>query len=331
MDDLIILGLIAGVAVATSMFLATYFLAKSKNKPQDKLLGLLFLAISLRLSKSISFFIFHSIAPIGLAIGFLGLSAIGPLLYLYIRSSSEHANMFQNSDWFHAVVPIAGAMACLFLNLYPTTLLYWGTTALLFIYLVFSVYRFIQNQYTVVRLRQWNLRILIVVCLIWGAFVYQHVTSGIPDYAIGSGIAAVPIYYIFIYALRWPITNAKAAAKKLPLDCLQNIQHAFEKEAVFLNKGVSLSKFSEELNIPAYLITNAVKELYGKTFPETVNHFRIEALKRKLQDPDTYNTKIEALAYEVGFNSPSVFYSEFKKSTGVSPSKYKANFHSTKA
>lgn len=239
--------------------------------------------------------------------------------------------MFQNNDWFHAVVPIAGALACLFLDLYPTTLLYWGTTGLLFIYLVFSAYRFIQNQYTVDRVRQWNLRILIVVCLIWGAFVYQHVTSGIPDYAIGSGIAAVPIYYIFIYALRWPITNAKATVKKLPLDCLQNIQHAFEKEAVFLNKGVSLSKFSEELNIPAYLITNAVKELYGKTFPETVNHFRIEALKRKLQDPDTYNTKIEALAYEVGFNSPSVFYSEFKKSTGVSPSKYKANFHSTKA
>lgn len=330
MNDLKIFGLIAGIAVAASLFLATYFFSvKTKNTFKNKLLGFLFLAIGLRIGKSIAFFIFESMVPIGLAIGYFGLACIGPLLFFYVRSPLKPQKQFLKTDILHAIVPMTGVVICLTADLYTTTILYKSTTVLLLMYIVISIVQSKRKQYYLENIRLWNIQIIVIVSLIWGAFVYQHITAGIRDYAIGAGLASLPIYYIFIYAIKWPMTYNKSVTQKFPRECLDKVRNAFEKDAVFIKAGITLAKFSEEHNIPSYIVTKAVKELYSKSFPETVNHFRVEAFKEKLKNPDAYNTKIEILAYEVGFNSPSVFYTEFKKSTGLSPSRYKENHHST--
>lgn len=331
MNDLIFLGLIAGIAVAASLFLATYFFfVKTKDSFKNRLLGFLFMAIGLRIGKSIAFFIFESMVPIGLAIGYLGLACIGPFLFFYVRSSVKYPKQLLKTDMLHAIIPVIGIVICLITDLYTTTILYRSTTGLLLVYIVMSFVQYKRKQYRLENIRLWNIQIMVVVSVVWGAFVYQHVTAGIADYAMGAGLASLPIYYIFIYALKWPMTNNKSITRKFPKDCLVNVRNAFEQDAIFTKTGITLAKFSEENNIPSYIATNAVKELYGKSFPETVNHFRVEALKEKLQNADAYNTKIEILAYEVGFNSPSVFYTEFKKSTGLSPSRFKETHHSVK-
>ena len=85
---------------------------------------------------------------------------------------------------------------------------------------------------------------------------------------------------------------------------------------------MNLQQFSTDYDIPSYLVTRSVKELYGKSFPETLNHFRIEKIKEMLLDPKKEHLKIESLAYEVGYTSPSAFYAAFKKSTGQTPTAY---------
>jgi AraC-like DNA-binding protein len=60
--------------------------------------------------------------------------------------------------------------------------------------------------------------------------------------------------------------------------------------------------------------------LHNKHFSEFINTYRIDFAKKLLKE--TY-LKIEAIAYDSGFNSLSTFNTVFKKETGFTPSKYR--------
>ena len=59
------------------------------------------------------------------------------------------------------------------------------------------------------------------------------------------------------------------------------------------------------------------------SFREFVNTYRIAEVKEKLCEKSADFSKVEALAYDVGFNSPSAFYAAFKKETSLSPQEYR--------
>lgn len=324
MSNLSILGVVAGISVAASLFLATYFLfAKTKDKYIYRILGLLFIAVGLRTAKSILFFIFHSIDSLGLAIGYFALACIGPLLYIYMRSSTENKSSYKEVNLLHGILPLIGTVVCLFTRLEVITILYKVTTALLLFYLLKSFSFHVKSKYKNQIVKRWNKVVLISMLIIWLSFVYQHLTESILDYAIGAGLASLPIYYLFINTLRSPVVFYKTSNKQLPEEIVNRIKKSFEEDKIYLKSGISLVEFSKIHEIPVYLITKAVKHLYGKSFPESINHFRVEEVKEKLQDENYYNEKIERIAFEVGFNSPSVFYTVFKKITSLSPKKFK--------
>ncbi|OUR94323.1 hypothetical protein A9Q87_01360 [Flavobacteriales bacterium 34_180_T64] len=320
--NIALLGIISGIAVATSFFLASYFLfLKKKDRFKNNLLGLLFVAIGFRIAKSIAYFIFIDIISIGLAIGFLGLSTIGPLFYIYMRSTGTKETQFRKTDVLHFAIPFLGFFACLFTHLGPITTLYKSVTALLFVYLLVTVRIHLQNNYENTNLKLWNTNLFVVIGLIWMSFVSQHLTSEIINYAFGTGIASLAIYYIFIFALKSPVVF-NTAKKTIPRAIIEKVKHAFESDKIYLTQAYTLTKFAENHNIPTYLVTESVKQLYGKRFPEAINHFRIKDIKSTLILNSENNSKIEALAYEVGFNTPSTFYAAFKKETNMSPKEF---------
>ena len=172
-----LLGMFAGIAVASSLFLAFYFFyLKKDNNLNLKLLGLVFVAIALRVAKSIWFFILYDVAPIGLAIGFLGLASIGPLTYLYIRNSSAEKDDLEQKDYVNALLPIIGAVAVYFLNLNNVTILYKLTTVVLLVYLILAWVKHIKADYESKTIQKWDQRILIVVSVVWASFIFQHHT-----------------------------------------------------------------------------------------------------------------------------------------------------------
>ncbi|HDR67474.1 MAG TPA: helix-turn-helix domain-containing protein, partial [Bacteroidaceae bacterium] len=52
------------------------------------------------------------------------------------------------------------------------------------------------------------------------------------------------------------------------------------------------------------------------------NDYRVEEVKKRLQDPKFKHLTILAIAYESGFNSKSSFNTIFKERTGLTPSDY---------
>ena len=321
--NIALLGIFSGIAVATCLFIAYYFLFLKKKDPfKNNLLGFLFIAIGFRIGKSIAYFIFIDILSIGLAIGYIGLASIGPLIFLYMRSFRSSEAKLIKSDFLHFIIPFFGIFVCLFTHLGHITNLYRSVTAILFVYLVIAVRLHIKNDYKDDGIKQWNTNLLIVVSTIWMSFVAQHLTSSIMKYAVGTGIASLAIYSIFIYALKSSVVFNKPKGKKISSDILKKVKNAFEKDQIYLKQAITLNEFAKDQEIPSYLVTEAVKKLYDKRFPEAINFFRIEDIKHSLINDKESNSKIEALAYEVGFNTPSTFYAAFKRETNMSPKEF---------
>lgn len=329
--SLIILGVIAGVSIAACFFLATYFFfIKIKNKKIYWILSCLFLAIGLRVGKSILFFLFGNMESSSLAIGYFALASIGPLLFFYIKFSNMQKVKFRLSHSLHFLLPFLGLFFCYFSSLYTVTVLYKLTTILLLIYIILSYSSYRSNRDKSIDVSKWNIKVILSVAFVCFAFTYQHLTEGILDYAIGAGLASLPIYYLFIVNLRFPVSFVKVTSVKLPIEVVDKIKNKFEKEKIFLVPEITLTKFSDTLDIPQYLVTKSIKKLYNRSFPETINYFRIENVKKMLRDENFYGEKIETLAFESGFNSLSVFYSTFKREEGVSPNKYRNQYFSQK-
>ncbi|MEL7121087.1 MAG: AraC family transcriptional regulator [Bacteroidota bacterium] len=322
-----LLGMFAGIAVASSLFLAFYFFyLKKDNNLNLKLLGLVFVAIALRVAKSIWFFILYDVAPIGLALGFLGLASIGPLTYLYIRNSSAEKDDLDQKDYVNATLPIIGAVVVYFLNLTNVTILYKLTTVILLVYLILAWIKHFKADYESKVIQKWDQRILIVVSVVWASFIFQHLTDTMLQYAIGSGIASIPIYYAFILALTTSVALNKTQAESIPKEIVLRVKTALEEEKIYLKRNLNISEFAKQTQLPSYQVSKSVNKLYQKTFPETINYFRIRDVKEQLLNQSSEFLKIEGLAYENGFNTPSAFYAAFKKETGMSPKAYQKQY-----
>lgn len=317
MNTIGLFGVLAGSAVAFSLFLASFFLVVKRKENEHFLwLGLILMAIGLRVGKSIFYFLLNDMAPIGLAFGFLGLASIGPLVWLMVRQEES----VQPRMMGHFVFPILGAIACFLVSPSPwETYLYKFATLVLLGYLLISWRNLLRSVDST--FRTWNLKILIMVSGVWVALVYQHVSATMMDYAWGAMIASIFLYWIFFESFKTGIFP-KGISVSLPDQTVDVVRKAFENDRLFKAHGMNLQQFASQLDIPPYLVTRSVKQLYDRSFPETLNHFRVEEVKQLLLDSKKEHLKIESLAYEVGFASPSAFYAAFKKHTGQTPTAY---------
>ena len=98
---------------------------------------------------------------------------------------------------------------------------------------------------------------------------------------------------------------------------------AMEEGKLYLKTELTLQDIADQLNIPAYQVSQAINEGLNKTFYDLVNGYRVEEAKRLLIDPKSRNNKMLAVAFDAGFNSKTTFNTVFKKFTGFTPTDFK--------
>lgn len=312
MDSAGLLGIFCGITVFVGLSAATQLLSK-KGKGPSLLLGFLYLAISLRVAKSIWYFILYDVAPIGLALGFLGLASIGPLLWLFIKDSKADKAL-NTSNYLHLIIPSLGFITTIFLPLEQVTLMYKSATVLLMIYALFSLWIAFKHNDRFLR------SVTIGVVLIGACFSFQHISETMMAYAFGAAIAGL----VLAYLSKLELVGSKRQKKEgsVPKDIIEKVRESFEVNKVYHQSDLSINGLAKDLKIPAYQIPKSVKELYSRTFPETVIYFRVKEAKSYLIDHSEF-VKVENVAYQVGFKSASAFYASFKKETGKSPKEYR--------
>ena len=77
------------------------------------------------------------------------------------------------------------------------------------------------------------------------------------------------------------------------------------------------------MNMAKHELTDLLNVHIEKNFFSFVNEFRLNAVIRRLENPDFDHLTIIAIANDCGFNSKSTFNSLFKQHTGHTPSDYK--------
>lgn len=97
----------------------------------------------------------------------------------------------------------------------------------------------------------------------------------------------------------------------------------FEVNLIYLNPDLNMDLLARTIQVPKHQITEVLNTVVGRNFFQFVNQYRVEAVKKMLQD-DKNLYSIEAIGYDCGFSSKSAFFTTFKKLTGITPSQYRS-------
>ena len=96
-----------------------------------------------------------------------------------------------------------------------------------------------------------------------------------------------------------------------------------EEEKIYCDEDLSLSRLSKALEITMHQLSQFLNEHHGKNFNSYINSYRIWEAKNYLKEEPARNAL--SIAYAIGFNSYSAFFSAFKKEEGMSPADFRKN------
>ena len=100
-----------------------------------------------------------------------------------------------------------------------------------------------------------------------------------------------------------------------------------DAEKPYLNEEISLDSLAEKMQIPKKHLSQVINEQLNQNFKNFINRYRVEAAKIKLLDPKEKDFVLLKIAFDVGFNSKSVFNAAFKKFVKMSPSAYRRKYY----
>jgi AraC-like DNA-binding protein len=141
--------------------------------------------------------------------------------------------------------------------------------------------------------------------------------KGLTQSGIFSGIQAPPKYA----ASRLELSDCENIVKKLT--------EFVKNEKPYLTSSLSVEDLSKKIKIPIRNLSQAMRTCLNQNFYDFINIQRIEEIKKRMIDKRFQNLTLLALAYDVGFNSKSVFNAAFKKHTGMTPKEFKRKHSSS--
>ncbi|RWX00321.1 helix-turn-helix domain-containing protein [Flavobacterium cerinum] len=96
-----------------------------------------------------------------------------------------------------------------------------------------------------------------------------------------------------------------------------------ENKKPFLDAELSLFKLASQLDVSSHTLSYIINQGCNENFYQFINRYRIEEAKKMIQDPNMKHLSLIGIAFEVGFNSKTVFNTTFKKMTNQTPSEFK--------
>ena len=115
------------------------------------------------------------------------------------------------------------------------------------------------------------------------------------------------------------INAVEVAELKALFECLKN---HLEQTQSYLNPEFNLKKLADALEISERHISAAIKVETQLNFSQYINDLRIKYLLENFTVESIKEKKLNQIAYEIGFNSLSSFYSVFKHKLGSTPQEY---------
>lgn len=181
----------------------------------------------------------------------------------------------------------------------------------------------------------WLLGFILLVLDISGVYETPH---DAPEYALNLVISGV----LLVWGLRQrpslqvsgaapvEVTSAENSvkyAKSALTDEMANriaakLRRAMAEDQLYLDPNLSLWALSKHVSVSDNYVSQVLNIQIGQNFFDFVNGYRVKEAEARLANSDE---TILAIAYDVGFNSRSSFYTAFKRCTGETPTAFRAS------
>ncbi|MCJ7932934.1 MAG: helix-turn-helix domain-containing protein [Chryseobacterium sp.] len=120
-----------------------------------------------------------------------------------------------------------------------------------------------------------------------------------------------------------PDTDIKTAAGQENLSVIQSaLIEIMENHHLYMEPELSLKEIAKAIDFPPAQVSAAINAKFRVNFRSWVNHYRVEEVKKRLNDPAHKHLSLTGIAFDCGFNSEASFYRIFRKHTGYSPKTY---------
>ena len=113
------------------------------------------------------------------------------------------------------------------------------------------------------------------------------------------------------------LTDAQLARHKMRLERLMR------SERIYLRPDLTLPELAKAVGCSVNHLSQVINSGFGRSFFDYVNRYRIDRAKELLADFDDHGDSVLNIAFSVGFNSNSAFYTAFKKTVGQAPAQYR--------
>jgi AraC-like DNA-binding protein len=320
-----------------------FFFFRSKRYLSDYLLGALLLVLSIRIGKSVAYFFDYGLPKVYLQLGLTACFFIGPFLYFYIKSEVFQVRKVPKSwiaqlVFWSVVIATVGAIFTyqdspfLWRNYFISFIyLQWGIYIAFSITLLMPIFKKVVGRENLKPFEKWIMTICGAVVILFISYVWAilNITKG--SYINGAIYFSIIIYLVFFVLLyrkkandlsslstqKYVDKRMNIADNQMIIDKLKSVMT--EKE-LYRKADLKVSDLASEIEISAHQLSQLLNDYFEKNFTAFVNEYRInEACKRLLSDG---YSKIEAIGFEVGFNSRSTFFSAFKKLKGTTPAMF---------
>ena len=97
----------------------------------------------------------------------------------------------------------------------------------------------------------------------------------------------------------------------------------FEGNSVFRNQNLKISDVALLLNTNRTYVSNVINNDIGCCFSDFVNYYRVESVKKMLDDPTFNNLTLLEISEKAGFSGSNSFYRIFRKFEHKAPNQYR--------
>ena len=333
---------LCALGVFNCVLVSSYFLFFDRRKrPQNRLFGLLTLLLSIKVGKTLYMAFGNEknlmYAQIGLSVCLL----IGITLHYYVKASLDKVYRMPTPWKWHIGLWVCLALGVGFLKPYDDNINFWNNYLVWFIYLVWGAYIMMCG----ILLRK----------NIAGLFLYKgrNTTEQIWSVSVFTGNVLVYLAYIvgfywlylvemltfsFVFytvlliflglknrAVVFQGIPEKYGSLKIEDDEANALQEKLgllmDREELFKNPNLKLLDVAKRMNVSQHKLSQFLNDNLGTSFSSFINQKRIDNAIQILGENNRIT--LEAIGYESGFSTKSVFYSTFKKVTGKTPSSFR--------
>ncbi|MEJ0056803.1 MAG: AraC family transcriptional regulator [Bacteroidota bacterium] len=323
-----ILLIFSAITVSHCFYLAIAIRSLS-SKVTNKLLSIILILFALRTGKSVISLLFRDAQYVTAVVGLLTMSALGPLLFFYVRRLFSDEVPLRKNEYVHFAPGVISLIPVFVIEWRLMSFAYYFFTAHLVIYIMITaIYLWRKKSFYSMDDLQWRWSWYVVLgyALLSISFVVQLLFYDPLTYTMNVVTAAFVVYGLSLYALKRSKLFMAPFKKKLDAGDYKGpgtrILALLEREEIYTDPDLTISKLADRLKIPAYLTSKVINQFFNTSFPELVLRYRLKKAEHLLLTKSEV-LSIEGIAYESGFNSLSVFYSSFKKAYKVTPSQYR--------